>query len=103
MGAGACRCATSWGRPLNGPNGALTLLIQGVVEAEMDLHLTEENACYLGVGHKDTLGFYVAESEGAHFWLRVLADLKERGVQDILIACVDGLPGFEESIQTIFP
>lgn len=43
-------------------------------------------------GHKEILGFYVAESEGAHFWLGVLNDLKQRGVQDILIACVDGTP-----------
>lgn len=54
-------------------------------------------------GYKDILGFYVAESEGANFWLGVLNDLKQRGVQDILIACVDGLIGFPEAIHAVFP
>lgn len=54
-------------------------------------------------GHKEILGFYAAESEGAHFWLGVLNDLKARGVEDILIACVDGLKGFPEAINTAFP
>ena len=54
-------------------------------------------------GRKDILGFYVAESEGANFWLGVLNDLKQRGVQDILIACVDGLTGFPEAIKGVFP
>lgn len=54
-------------------------------------------------GKKDILGFYAAESEGSHFWLGVLNDLKARGVQDMLIACVDGLKGFPEAINTAFP
>jgi transposase-like protein len=54
-------------------------------------------------GYKDILGFYVAESEGANFWLAVLNDLKQRGVEDILIACVDGLTGFPEAIKGVFP
>jgi putative transposase len=54
-------------------------------------------------GHKDVLGFYSAESEGANFWLGVLNDLRNRGVEDILIACVDGLAGFPEAIQSAFP
>ena len=54
-------------------------------------------------GHKDVLGFYTAESEGAHFWLGVLNDLKARGVEDIFIACVDGLTGFPEAIAASFP
>lgn len=54
-------------------------------------------------GHKEILGFYIAESEGANFWLGVLNDLKERGVQDVLIACVDGLTGFPEAIKGVFP
>src|SRR5690606_10174510 len=54
-------------------------------------------------GQKDILGFYVAESEGAHFWLGVLNDLKARGVEDILIACIDGLTGFPEAINASFP
>lgn len=54
-------------------------------------------------GHKEILGFYAAESEGAHFWLGVLNDLKARGVTDILIACIDGLKGFPEAILASFP
>ncbi len=54
-------------------------------------------------GHKDILGFYIAESEGANFWLGVLNDLKARGVEDILIACVDGLNRFPEAISASFP
>lgn len=54
-------------------------------------------------GRKDVLGLYVSESEGANFWLSVLTDLNNRGVQDILIASVDGLKGFPEAIAAIFP
>lgn len=54
-------------------------------------------------GKKDILGIYISESEGANFWLGVLTDLKNRGVSDILIAAIDGLKGFPEAIQTIFP
>ena len=54
-------------------------------------------------GHKEILGFYACESEGAHFWLGVLNDLKARGIEDILIACIDGLKGFPEAIQAAFP
>lgn len=54
-------------------------------------------------GHKEILGFYTCESEGASFWLSVLNDLKARGVEDILIACVDGLKSFPEAINTAFP
>ena len=54
-------------------------------------------------GNKEVLGFYTAETEGARFWLQVLSDLKNRGVEDILITCIDGLKGFPEAIQTIYP
>jgi transposase-like protein len=54
-------------------------------------------------GIKEILGFYIAESEGANFWLGVLNDLRERGVKDVLIACIDGLTGFPQAIATIFP
>ncbi len=54
-------------------------------------------------GKKDLLGMYLSESEGAKFWLAVLTDLKNRGMQDMLIACVDGLKGFPEAIAAIFP
>ena len=54
-------------------------------------------------GHKEVLGLYLSESEGAAFWLQVLSDLSNRGVEDILIACVDGLKGFPEAIESIYP
>ena len=54
-------------------------------------------------GKKELLGLYLSDSEGAHYWLSVLTDLQNRGVKDILIACVDGLKGFPEAIETIYP
>jgi transposase-like protein len=54
-------------------------------------------------GRKDLLGLWVGEAEGANFWLSVLTELKNRGVKDILIACIDGLRGFPEAINTVFP
>jgi len=54
-------------------------------------------------GHKDLLGLWVGESEGANFWLNVLTELKNRGVDDIFIACIDGLKGFPDAINTVFP
>lgn len=53
-------------------------------------------------GRKEILGMYVSESEGANFWLSVLTDLQNRGVKDILIACIDNLKGFSEAISTVF-
>ena len=65
-------------------------------------------ACYLALaigmdGEREVLGMWFQETEGAKFWMQVLNDLKQRGVQDILIACVDGLKGFPEAIEAIFP
>jgi putative transposase len=54
-------------------------------------------------GSKDLIGMYLSESEGAKFWLSVLTDLKSRGVEDMLIACIDGLKGFPEAIAAVFP
>jgi transposase-like protein len=54
-------------------------------------------------GRKEVLGLYISENEGANFWLQVLTDISNRGVNDILIACVDGLKGFPEAIESIFP
>lgn len=54
-------------------------------------------------GRKHLLGMYISESEGAKFWLSVLTDLQQRGVKDILIACIDNLGGFEEAIGSIYP
>ena len=68
----------------------------------------QRRACYLALGitvdgDRDVLGMWFQESEGAKFWMQVLTDLKQRGVQDILICCVDGLKGFPEAIEAIFP
>ncbi len=54
-------------------------------------------------GYKEVLGIYLSESEGANFWLSVLTDLNNRGLQDILIACTDNLKGFSEAILSVFP
>lgn len=54
-------------------------------------------------GKKELLGLYLSDQEGAHHWLSVLTDLHNRGVQDVLIACVDGLKGFPEAIESIYP
>jgi putative transposase len=68
----------------------------------------QRKACYLALGvtvegDRDVLGMWFQENEGAKFWMQVLADLKQRGVRDILICCVDGLKGFPEAIEAIFP
>ncbi len=68
----------------------------------------QRRACYLALGvtvegDRDVLGMWFQEAEGAKFWMQVLTDLKQRGVQDILICCVDGLKGFPEAIEAIFP
>ncbi len=54
-------------------------------------------------GKKDLLGIWVGENEGAKYWLRVLNEIKSRGVEDVLISCIDGLKGFPEALQTVFP
>ena len=54
-------------------------------------------------GYKDILGIWIGENEGAKFWLKVCSELKNRGVQDILVVCIDGLKGFPDAIHTVFP
>jgi transposase-like protein len=54
-------------------------------------------------GHKDVLGLWMSENEGAKFWLSVLTDLQTRGLKDILIVCVDGLSGFPAAIESVYP
>jgi putative transposase len=68
----------------------------------------QRRALYLALGvtldgDRDVLGMWFQETEGAKFWMQVLTDLKTRGVRDILIACVDGLTGFPDAIEAIFP
>lgn len=54
-------------------------------------------------GQKELLGMWIAQTEGAKFWLSVMTELKNRGVQDILVACVDGLKGFPDAIASVYP
>jgi putative transposase len=70
--------------------------------------LVSNRAVYLAIGvrcsgHKEILGLWIEQTEGAKFWLRVMSELKNRGVQDLLIAVVDGLKGFPEAITSVFP
>jgi len=68
--------------------------------------VTKAVYCVIGTnkeGYKDILGMYLGHSEGASFWLGVLSDLKSRGIEDILIACIDNLKGFAEAIESSFP
>ena len=55
------------------------------------------------IGEKEVLGLWIAQTEGAKFWLQVVTELRNRGVQDIFIACVDGLKGFPEAIEAVYP
>ena len=65
-------------------------------------------ACYLAIGvntdgERDVLGMWFQATEGAKFWLQVLTELKQRGVEDVLVCCVDGLGGFPEAIEAVYP
>lgn len=67
-----------------------------------------KKAIYLALGvnlegHKELLGMWISENEGAKFWLSILTELKNRGLEQILIACVDGLSGFPEAIEVVYP
>ena len=78
-----------------------------VVKIRQDKRVINK-AVYLALGvtmdgHKELLGLWLSENEGAKFWLNVLTELQNRGVKDILIACVDGLKGFPDAINTVFP
>lgn len=73
-----------------------------------DAGAVRSKAVYLALGinmagEKELLGIWIAQTEGAKFWLQVVTELKNRGVQDIFIACVDGLKGFPEAIETVYP
>ena len=78
-----------------------------VVKIRQDRRVINK-AVYLALGvnmegHKELLGMWLSENEGAKFWLNVLTELQNRGVKDILIACVDGLKGFPDAINTVYP
>jgi putative transposase len=68
----------------------------------------QNRAVYVAIGvnlegNKDVLGLWTSANEGAKFWLQVMTEMKNRGVQDVLIACVDGLKGFPQAIESVFP
>jgi transposase-like protein len=73
-----------------------------------DEGLVQNKAVYLALGvhpdgRKEVLGFWIAQTEGAAFWHRVFSELQSRGVQDILVAMIDGLTGMADALQTVFP
>jgi putative transposase len=80
---------------------------------DIHLHVRSEGlivkkAVYIAIsivmnGHKYVLGIYVGGNKSAKFWLSIMNGLKNRGVRDILIACVDGLTGFPQAIEAVFP
>src|SRR5919108_663313 len=80
----------------------LALYSRGLSTRDIEAHLEEIYGVKVG-GERDVLGMWFQEAEGAKFWMQVLAELKQRGVRDILICCVDGLKGFPEAIEAIFP
>jgi transposase-like protein len=78
-----------------------------VVKIRQDKQVINK-AIYLALGvnvegHKELLGMWLSENEGAKFWLGILTELQNRGLKDILIACVDGLKGFPDAIQAVYP
>lgn len=73
--------------------------VEGKIQSKALYNILAINAS----GKKELLGMYVSESEGANFWLSVLTNLQDRGLEDILIACTDNLKGFSEAIASIFP
>src|ERR1700761_8931539 len=86
---------------------AIVYLDALVVKMRVDGRV-ENRAVYVSIGvnldgQKEVLGLWTSANEGAKFWLQVLTELRNRGVQDIFIACVDGLKGFPQAIETVFP
>jgi putative transposase len=84
------------------------LFLDALIVKVRDGGAVRNKACYVVVGvnlegERDVLGLWFQNAEGAKFWLAVLNELKQRGVRDVLICCVDGLKGFPEAIEAIFP
>jgi putative transposase len=84
------------------------LFLDALVLKVRDGGSVQRKACYLALaitmdGDREVLGMWFQDTEGAKFWMQVLTDLKTRGVRDILICCVDGLKGFPEAIEAVFP
>ena len=94
------------GRPLDSTYAILYL--DAIYVKMRDAGAVSKRAVYLAIGvnedgRKDVLGMWIGENEGAKFWLSVLNELKARGVEDVLIAVVDGLQGFPDALETAFP
>jgi putative transposase len=93
-------------RPLDGVYAVVYL--DALVVKVRDGQAVRNHACYLAIGvnldgERDVLGMWFQRTEGAKFWLQVLTDLRARGVQDVLVCCVDGLTGFPDAIEAVFP
>jgi putative transposase len=83
------------------------LFLDALIVKVRDGGAVRNRACYVAIGvnlegERDVLGLWFQQAEGAKFWLAVLNELKQRGVQDVLICCVDGLKGFPEAIEAVF-
>ena len=102
-----CPWVKAWqSRPLEALYAVVYL--DALVVKIRDGQAVRNHACYLAIGvnldgEREVLGIWFQRSEGAKFWLQVLTDLKQRGVADVLVACVDGLTGFPEAIEAVFP
>ena len=98
---------TSWqNRPLN--THYPILYLDAIQVKIKDQGHVRNKAIYVAIGvnmdgNKEVLGLWISQNEGAKFWLQVLTELKNRGVQEIFIACVDGLTGFPDAINSVFP
>jgi len=105
--AGVLEDAKAWQtRPLEAVYPILYL--DALVIKIRDGQAVRNFACYLAIGvnlegDRDVLGIWFQRTEGAKFWLQVLTELKQRGVQDVLVCCVDGLTGFPEAIEAVYP
>src|ERR1700761_6214395 len=99
--------ATEWqARPLQNTYAAVFFDAIHYKVKECGKVVSKASYTCLGIdleGRKDVLGIWIGEAEGAKFWLRVCTELQNRGVKDILIACIDGLKGLPDAIKAVFP
>ena len=84
------------------------VFLDALVLKVRDQGIVQNKSAYIALGmgvdgHKEVLGIWLESNEGAKFWLKVISELKHRGVQDILITCCDGLKGFPQAIEAVFP
>lgn len=104
---GVLESVTSWqNRPLN--THYPILYLDAIQVKIKDQGHVRNKAIYMAIGvtmdgNKEVLGLWISQNEGAKFWLQVLTELKNRGVQDIFITCCDGLTGFPDAINSVFP